>query len=197
MNIYRTFFKKNALFLGIITVIGISAGLAVTRLLPVSYDVSLALNIERKTNDTGNFYTYDGFYAIQATELFSKSVASWFVTPDFVEDVLRNADKSDINKLSVKDFRRIFAPEQVSANVVEVRFGVDEAEVGTTLTESISSSIVSYMQTRDIKDYNIFVGTPVIRQVDYNPILFALGGAFLALAIGTSVAAIRQHYWEK
>ncbi len=197
MNIYRTFFKKNALFLGIITVIGISAGLAVTRLLPVSYDVSLALNIERKTNDTGNFYTYDGFYAIQATELFSKSVASWFVTPDFVEDVLRNADKSDIDKLSVKDFRRIFTPEQVSANVVEVRFGVDEAEVGTTLTDSISSSIVSYMQTRDIKDYNIFVGTPVIRKVDYNPILFALGGAFLALAIAISVAAIRQHYWEK
>jgi hypothetical protein len=197
MNIYKTFFKKNALFLGIITVIGISAGLAITRLLPVSYDVSLALNIERKTNDTGEFYTYDGFYAIQATELFSKSVASWFVTPDFVEDVLRNADKSDIDKLSVKDFRRIFTPEQVSANVVEVRFGVDEAEVGTTLTDSISSSIVSYMQTRDIKDYNIFVGTPVIRQVDYNPILFALGGAFLALAIGISVAAIRQHYWEK
>jgi hypothetical protein len=197
MNIYRTFFKKNALFLGIITVIGISAGLAITRLLPVSYDVSLALNIERKTNDTGNFYTYDGFYAIQATELFSKSVASWFVTPDFVEDVLRNADKSDIDKLSVKDFRRIFTPEQVSANVVEVRFGIDEAEVGTTLTDSISNSIVSYMQTRDIKDYNIFVGTPVVRQVDYNPILFALGGAFLALAIGISVAAIRQHYWEK
>jgi hypothetical protein len=197
MNIYRTFFKKNALFLGIITVIGISVGLVVTRLLPVSYDVSLALNIERKTNDTGEFYTYDGFYAIQATELFSKSVASWFVTPDFVEDVLRNADKSDTDKLSVKDFRRIFTPEQVSANVVEVRFGVDEAEVGTTLTDSISSSIVSYMQTRDIKDYNIFVGTPVIRQVDYNPILFALGGAFLALAIGISVAAIRQHYWEK
>jgi hypothetical protein len=197
MNIYKTFFKKNALFLGIITVVGISVGLAITRILPVSYDVSLALNIERKTNDTGEFYTYDGFYAIQATELFSKSVASWFVTPDFVEDVLRNADKSDIDKLSVKDFRRIFTPEQVSANVVEVRFGVDEAEVGTTLTDSISSSIVSYMQTRDIKDYNIFVGTPVIRQVDYNPILFALGGAFLALAIGISVAAIRQHYWEK
>jgi hypothetical protein len=197
MNIYRTFFKKNALFLGIITVIGISAGLAVTRLLPVSYDVSLALNIERKTENTRDFYTYDGFYAIQATELFSKSVASWFVTPDFVEDVLRNSDKSDIDKLSVKDFRRIFTPEQVSANIVEVRFGVDEAEVGITLTDSISSSIVSYMQTRDIKDYNIFVGTPVIRQVDYNPILFALGGALLALAIGISVAAIRQHYWEK
>jgi hypothetical protein len=197
MNIYKTFFKKNALLLGIITIVGISVGLAITRLLPVSYDVSLALNIERKTNDTGEFYTYDGFYAIQATELFSKSVASWFVTPDFVEDVLRNADKSDIDKLSVKDFRRIFTPEQVSANVVEVRFGVDEAEVGTTLTDSISSSIVSYMQTRDIKDYNIFVGTPVIRQVDYNPILFALGGAFLALAIGISIAAIRQHYWAK
>lgn len=197
MNIYKTFFKKNALFLSIIVVVGLASGLAMTRLLPLSYDVSLALNIDRKNNNTGEFYTYDGYYAIQATELFGKSVASWFVTPDFVEDVLRNADKSDIAKLSVKDFRRIFTPEQVSANVIEIRFGVEEIELGNTLTESITSSIGSYMDTRGIKDYNIFVGTPVIRQVDYNPILFALGGGFLALALGIIIAAKRQHYWEK
>ena len=197
MNIYKNFFTKNMLFLGIVVIVGISVGLVITKLIPVSYDVSLALNVERKTNDTGEFYTYDGYYAIQSTELFSKIVASWFVTPDFVEDVLRNVDKSDIDKLSVKDFRTIFTPEQVSASVVEVRFGVDEFELGGVLTESISSSIGSYMQTRDITDYNIFVGTPVIRQVDYNPILFALGGGFLALALGIIISAIRQHYWEK
>ena len=99
--------------------------------------------------------------------------------------------------ISVKDFRRIFTPEQVSANVIEIRFGVEEIELGNTLTESITSSIGSYMDTRGIKDYNIFVGTPVIRQVDYNPILFALGGGFLALALGIIIAAKRQHYWEK
>lgn len=197
MNIYRKFFKQNLFFLAIVVVVGVSFGLAITKLMPVSYDVSLVLNIERKTNDTGQFYTYDGYYAIQATELFGKSVASWFVTPDFVEDVLRNADKSDINKLSVKDFRRVFTPEQVSASVVEVRFGVKEVELGNTLTDSISSSISSYMDSRGIKDYNIFVGTPVIRKVDYNPILFALGGGLLALALGVSVAAIKQHYWKK
>jgi len=197
MNIYKKLFHKNYLFLSLLVIIGISIGLAITKLAPTSYDVSLALNIERKTNNTGEFYTYDGYYAIQATELFGKSVASWFVTPDFVEDVLRNADKSDIAELSVKDFRRVFTPEQVSANVVEVRFGVDETELGNTLTESISSSIVSYMETRVIRDYNIFVGTPVIRKVDYNPILFALGGGFLALALGIIIAAIRQHYWTK
>lgn len=197
MNIYKNFLKKNALFLGIIVTVGFSIGLVITNLIPVSYDVSLALNIERKTNDTGEFYTYDGYYAIQSTELFGKSVASWFVTPDFVEDVLRNVDKSDIDKLSVKDFRTVFTPEQVSANVIEVGFGVDKVDVGADLTESISSSITEYMQTRGIKDYNIFVGTPVIRKVDYNPILFALGGAFVALAIGISISSIRQHYWEK
>lgn len=197
MNIYRKFFKQNLFFLSIVIVVGVSIGLAITKLIPVSYDVSLALNIERKTSDTGQFYTYDGYYAIQATELFGKSVASWFVTPDFVEDVLRNADKSDISKLSVKDFRRVFTPEQVSASVVEVRFGVDESELGNKLTDSISSSIISYMDTRGITDYNVFVGTPVIRQVDYNPILFALGGGFLALALGISLAAIKQHYWKK
>jgi len=197
MNIYKKLFHKNYLFLSLLVIIGISLGLAITKLVPTSYDVSLALNIERKTNNTGQFYTYDGYYAIQATELFGKSVASWFVTPDFVEDILKNADKSDIAELSVKDFRRVFTPEQVSANIVEVRFGVKEAELGNTLTDSISSSIGSYMETRSIKDYNIFVGTPVIRKVDYNPILFALGGGFLALALGIIIAAIRQHYWTK
>jgi hypothetical protein len=70
-------------------------------------------------------------------------------------------------------------------------------ELAKILTDSISSNIVSYMESRGIKDYNIFVGNPVIRQVDYNPILFSLGGAFLALAVGITIAAIRQHYWEK
>lgn len=197
MNIYKKLFHKNYLFLSLLVVIGVSVGLAITKLAPTSYDVSLALNIERKTNDTGQFYTYDGYYAIQATELFGKSVASWFVTPDFVEDILKNADKSDISELSVKDFRRVFTPEQVSANIVEVRFGVKESELGNTLTESISTSIDSYMQTRGIKDYNIFVGTPVIRQVDYNPILFALGGGFLALALGISILIIKKYYWKR
>lgn len=197
MNIYKKLFQKNYLFLSLLVVIGVSLGLAITKLAPTSYDVSLALNIERKTNDTGQFYTYDGYYAIQATELFGKSVASWFVTPDFVEDILKNADKSDISELSVKDFRRVFTPEQVSANIVEVRFGVKESELGNTLTESISTSIDSYMQTRGIKDYNIFVGTPVIRQVDYNPILFALGGGFLALALGISILIIKKYYWKR
>jgi hypothetical protein len=197
MNIYKKLFRKNYLFLSLLVVIGVSVGLAITKLAPISYDVSLALNIERKTNDTGQFYTYDGYYAIQATELFGKSVASWFVTPDFVEDILKNADKSDISNLSVKDFRRVFTPEQVSANIVEVRFGVKESELGNTLTESISTSIDSYMQTRGIKDYNIFVGTPVIRQVDYNPILFSLGGGFLALALGISILIIKKYYWKR
>lgn len=197
MNIYKKLFRKNYLFLSLLVVIGVSVGLAITKLAPTSYDVSLALNIERKTNDTGQFYTYDGYYAIQATELFGKSVTSWFVTPDFVEDILKNADKSDIAELSVKDFRRVFTPEQVSANIVELRFGVKESELGNTLTESISTSIDSYMQTRGIKDYNIFVGTPVIRQVEYNPILFALGGGFLALALGISILIIKKYYWKR
>jgi hypothetical protein len=197
MNIYKKLFHKNYLFLSLLVIIGISIGLAITKLAPASYDVSLALNIERKTNNTGEFYTYDGYYAIQATELFGKSVASWFVTPDFVEDILKNADKSDIAELSVKDLRRIFTPEQVSANIVEVRFGVKESELGTTLTDSISSSIVSYMETRGIKDYNIFVSTPVIRKVDYNPILFALGGGFLALAMGITILIIKKYYWKR
>jgi hypothetical protein len=197
MSIYRNFFKKYAFFLAIITIVGASIGLAITKLLPTSYDVSLSLDIERKSIPTDKFYTYDGYYAIQATELFAKSVTSWFVTPSFVEDVLQNADKSDLDQLSVKDFRRVFTPEQISANIVEVRFGVKDSALGGTLTEAINSSIGSYIETRDIQDYAIRVGEPVIRQKEYNPIFFSLGGLVLAFALGISIAAIKEYYWKK
>lgn len=197
MNIYRKFFKKYAFFLVIIVVIGGSLGIAVTRLLPESYDVSLSLNIERKPSPNTDFYTYDGYYAIQATELFGKSVTSWFITPDFVEDVLTNANKSDIADLSVKDFRTIFTPEQISANGVEVRFQVKEAELGETLTDAISTSITEYLESRSIQDYNIQVGNPVIRQTQYNPVFFSLGGIILAFAIGVAIAGIKEYYWKK
>lgn len=197
MNIYQKFFKKYAFFLAIITIVGASLGIAVTRILPESYDVSLAIDIERKSIPNTNYYTYDGYYAIQATELFGKSVTSWFVTPDFVEDVLKNANKNDIGDLSVKDFRKIFTPEQISANVVEVRFQVKEAELGTTLTDAISNSITGYVESRSIQDYTIQVGDPVIRQTQYNPVFFSLGGLILAFAIGVSIAAIREYYGKK
>ena len=197
MNIYRKFFKKYALFLAIIAIIGGSTGIAITKLLPISYDVSLAVDIERKAVPTDKFYTYDGYYAIQATELFAKSVESWFVTPSFVEDVLKNADKADLDQLSVKDFRRVFTPEQISANLVEVRFGVKDSALGVTLTEAINSSIKSYIESRDIQDYSIRVGDPVIRQKEYNPIFFSLGGLVLAFALGISIAAIKEYYWKK
>lgn len=197
MNIYRKFFKKYAFFLIISIVIGGSLGITVTRLLPESYDVSLAIDIERKPSPNTDFYTYDGYYAIQATELFGKSVASWFVTPDFVEDILQNANKSDIEDLSVKDFRTIFSPEQISANIVEVGFQVKEAEIGATLTEAISTSITEYIERRSIQDYSIQVGNPVIRQTQYNPLFFSLGGIILAFAIGVAIAGIKEYYWKK
>jgi hypothetical protein len=197
MSIYRDFFKKYALFLVLLTIVGASSGLAITKLLPKSYDVSLAVDIERKAAPTDKFYTYDGYYAIQATELFAKSVTSWFITPSFVEDVLKNADKADLDQLSVKDFRRVFTPEQISANLVEVRFGVKDSALGLTLTEAINSSIKSYIESRDIQDYTIRVGDPVIRQKEYNPIFFSLGGLVLAFALGISIAAIKEYYWKK
>ena len=196
MDIYKKFFQKYTFLIILFALIGGVIGLITTRLIPQTYDVSLALNVERVQNNTTDFYTYDGYYAIQSTELFSKNVASWFITPDFVEDVLKNSEKSNIDDISVKDFRRFFTPEQISSNIVEVRFGVEDIEDGNTLTEAINLSIEAYIQTREIQNYTIRVGDPVIRPKVYNPLFFSLGGLILGLTLAVVGATLKEYFWK-
>ena len=166
--------------------------------LPDSYDVSLTLDVNRVEESSDEYFTYEGFYAIQTSELFAEVVSNWFTSPNFVVDVLERAE-IDTSEGNVKDFRGYFASEQLASNLVEVRWGVDSPEDGDSITESIRVEIDERLsENSEYEQFEVLANNPVIRLVRPNLVFFGMGGFLVGIfvmmlgVLGIEVAKIMK-----
>lgn len=162
----------------IVTTVG---AIALPGLLPDTYDVSLTLDVNRVEESSEDYFTYEGFYAIQTSELFAEVVSNWFTSPNFVVDVLERAE-IDTSEGNVKDFRGFFTSEQLASNLVEVRWGVDSPEDGGAITKSIRVEIDERLsENSEYEQFEVFADEPVIRLVRPNPVFFGIGGFLIGV----------------
>ena len=111
-------------------------------------------------------YQYDGYYAIKASELFSQTIISWFLTPSVLVDIYDQAD-IDPEIISLEKFTSRFKTKQYSAQNFVVVF----KERDKTTAEKVASSIIHYIEAnsenlnQDADQNSIFEvsgSTPVI-----------------------------------
>ena len=75
-----------------VTLLGSLAGfLASAFLQDVVYDTSISFAVNRTSRQETTDFQFDGYYAIQAADLFSKTIVSWFSTPSILLEMYRNA----------------------------------------------------------------------------------------------------------
>jgi hypothetical protein len=186
MPLYFSFVRIYAPFLGILTLVGIALGVVFTSLQPQTYDVSLELDIERIQTPNDEYYQYDGFYAIRATNKFAKVVKGWFQTPSFVISVLNESNRPTEN-LEVSELRNQFTSEKISSNTVEVRWSATSRQKARATTQAMANTIQSKLDASEQKDrsrFTIQTSEPVIKRHEYNPLFFGGAGAALGLFVG-------------
>lgn len=151
--------------------------------LPDTYDVSLSLDVNRVEESSDEYFTYEGFYAIQTSELFAEVVSNWFTSPNFVVDVLERAEV-DTSEGNVTDFRGFFTSEQLASNLVEVRWGVDSPEDGQAITDSIRVEVDERLsENPEYEEFEVLANEPVIRLVRPNPIFYGMGGFLVGIFV--------------
>jgi len=167
------------------TLIGIAVGVGLMYIQPQTFDVSLELDLERVKNPSDEYYQYDGFYALRATNKFAKVVKGWFQTPSFVISILEESGTSTEN-FEVAELRSVFTSEKISSNTVEVRWSAPSPEEARTTTEAIDATIQSKLNVseKEREEFNINTSTPVIKRHEYNPLFFGGAGAALGLFLG-------------
>lgn len=193
MSIYRSFIKTYGIAIIMISLIGTISGVLAIRLLPTTYDVLLSLSINRQDEISDQFYSYDGYYAIQAEEEFSKTVSMWFISPDFVEQIFGLVSSEEASELGVKDFRRIFSAEQVSANQVEVVWNVTTPDRGKAMTRAIDQVIKDRIQAQKLEEYEIYLSEPVIKETQHTRVFWALGGFILSGGFSVAGFALKEY----
>lgn len=128
----------------------------------VSIDVTLPVPVRPLTTN----YEYDGYYALQATDLFSNTLAGWLRSPDFTARVYDKAGivlKTD----SLRKLEKIFTITKISGQYLTVRFSVADEKEAAKLADAIEKNIkerVSLLNDNEKRpvSFSVFVGKPLV-----------------------------------
>lgn len=186
---YFLYFRKH-----LFTVITVVAVVTVATILiswyrPVQYDASLSFAVERVNKQETSEYQYDGYYEIQAADLFSQTVISWFLTPSVLFEIYDRADL-DPEIGTLDRFANRFKTRKYSPQNIVVRFKADSREKAEKLSNAIISVVEEkavHLNRNDQGDslFNVVGETPVIVEsrpnVTVNGIVALVAGLMLSL----------------
>lgn len=166
-------------------------GLGAPRILPAPHAVSLAITINQPPRAETAEYSYDGYYALRASELFADTLISWFGTPSFVADVYRAAELPVPERL-LQDTRRFRAKKYSSQSVV-----LSFSEPDRPAAERLANAFAAVASDRtaelnlDAEGRPLFTlraDPPSIGRGGLTPLRTAIVGALLGAAAGYALA---------
>ncbi|XOU94740.1 MAG: hypothetical protein ACNFW9_01605 [Candidatus Kerfeldbacteria bacterium] len=136
-------FKKYRWLIIIITVVAVAGGTIFTIMKPVYYDTSISFSINRLNHQTTGEYQYDGYYAIQASDLFSQTVMSWMLTPSVLLEIYSQAE-IDPQITSLEEISSRFKAKKYSPQNIVISY--KERDYDTA--EKISSAIITIVEAK-------------------------------------------------
>ncbi len=166
---------------------------------PDSYATSIAFTVNRINKQTTTEYQFDGYYALQASDLFSDTVLSWFLTPSVIVQIYERANVDpkveDLTKLTAR-----FSIKKYSSQNLVLRFSTPTSEEAEALSQSIIGTVeersAELNQTADRKALFEVIGEkPVTAKQGKQQLLATIVGlffgAFAAVATIGALAAVR------
>lgn len=159
-------FKKYRWLIISITVIALAGGAIFTITKPVYYDTSISFSINRLNHQTTGEYQYDGYYAIQASDLFSQTVMSWMLTPSVLLEIYDQAE-IDPQITSLEEISSRFKAKKYSPQNIVISY--KERDYDTA--EKLSSAIITIVEDK-AKISNTTTEDEALFEVEgYNPVI--------------------------
>jgi hypothetical protein len=124
-------------------IVGVLSALGFSYMKPITYDTSISFSINRINRQDTAEYQYDGYYAIQASDLFSQTVMSWFMTPSVLLEMYDQAG-IDPQIKSLTDLTSRFKTKKYSPQNIVVKFSERDQETAT----KISAAIVTVVEKK-------------------------------------------------
>ncbi len=179
------FVRRKTLGIAIIAiVVGGSYLWSYTR--PTQYTTSMSFAINRVNKEQTTQYQYDGYYALQAADLFSQTVVSWLNTPSILERIYARAGATMPRTLS--GLSSVFKTKKYSAQNIVVTFNTPTSEEAEKLAAAASDEIASRTSSvnRNADDKAIFeviTSKPVTELASPDPLLIGIMSFVVAVTL--------------
>ncbi len=133
---------------------------------PVVYDTSIAFTINRTAKQKTTDYQYDGYYAIQASNLFAQTIMSWLMTPAFVLEVYQQAGVEPSIQ-SLDKLGSLLSSKKLSPQNVVVRF----KEKDETVAKKIGAALIDKVEQKAKEINKTSEGDSLFEVVGYEPVI--------------------------
>lgn len=164
---------------------------------PVQSSVSTSFAVNRINREVTPDYQFDGYYALQAADLFAQTVVSWFSTPAILQEIYQQANL-DPEIQSVDSLPSRFHVKKYSAQNIVVRFNertpARARQVAQAMSEVMARQTEQLNKTADNKSiFALVAAKPVVADTKPNP--WALSAAAVVVSFGLALltAAGRQY----
>jgi capsular polysaccharide biosynthesis protein len=189
--------KRSKLILVVATITGSFAFLFST-IQPVKYETSLSLFINKNETQETDDFKYDGYYALQASEIIADSIEQWLKSPEFVNAVYQKA-QVDQDFRNIKSYTKKFTAKKMSAQYVEVKFKSNnrqEAEkVSSAIAEAVNSKVKALGENSEREiSFSIESGNPIIIESKPSAFLNSIIGLVSGLILGIFIVFGKEYF---
>ncbi|MFH1048836.1 MAG: hypothetical protein V1732_04190 [Patescibacteria group bacterium] len=186
---YIRIFKKEKNIISGTVLLVLILTLIFSGLKEVSCENDMLLLISRSGTQNTADYKYDGYYAVQASDIFADNASQWLASASIASEIYIRA-KAESELRSLKDFSKIFKADKLSSQYVRVRYRSKDKETAIDLAHAITdvlqekADLLSRSSTEQI-GFKVIYSDPlsIESKSDFllNGILAIIGGLFLGI----------------
>jgi len=159
-------YRRHLAFMIMVVIVVTATAVVSAVLKPVEYRASIAFAVNRINAQTTTDYQYDGYYAIQAADLLSQTVVSWFLTPSVLLSIY---DRADVEPMitSLDRFTSRFKAKKYSSQNIVVSFVERERD----WSEKLSAAVILVVEEQAAALNTTAENTPLFRITGSQPVI--------------------------
>lgn len=189
--------KRIVVFIIIIILVCVATfGFSASR--PQSFITSVTVSITTANRQNTNDFQYDGFYAVQASELFSDNVESWTENPDVVVDTFRKANLA-LPTQNIRKLSKILKGRKLSPQNVEIRFSSENEEHAKKLVAGLEETLQQKTETINNTSngsvaFNVVFSEAITKDDSPNVFLNSLIGFALGIIVAFGSIIVLEYF---
>lgn len=164
------------------------------------FENDMLLLVSRSGTQNTQDYKYDGYYAVQASEIFADNVSQWLTSASVANEIYQRA-KAENDTTSLKGLSKAFKADKLSSQYVRVRYQTKDKETAVNLAHAMTdvlqekADMLSVSSTEQIS-FKVLYSDPLSVEtksdLSLNGLLAIIGGAFLGIFL-----ALGKHYFSE
>lgn len=189
--------RRNKVLLGIFCFLGLLAGF-VFFILPPTYTASGSIYVTRKAEDSGTFFTYEGYYSQQSAIMYTNSVIALAESSDVKDQVLKSLGMPR-GATNLRKLNNSIVIKKTGSQIININVKDKDSNKAQKIWEELSNSIIETSKNinEDSNDNLSVVKVsekPLIRKNYKPPIIIGLAGLLLGFSIGILIISLKEYF---